>query len=358
MDWLLWILIGLGAALLALGLYYFNTNRRREQVPFPLDDHQRGSLIKDPFADPLVGGSVGETGGAASSPFAEGDMDGVIGPVKTSVATPVARNEPSLRQRREPQLDGESQAEFDEFGVGAVRLRPQDEAVAARLAAGRQRRTPRFSYKASSDDDIASPGRSEPKLEGVRPPGEMKSKSSSFEERPAPPSPQSAARIADAPKTLSRDETGAPQQPEKMRAPDAPDVIPLYLVARQPAGFAGSILLELFARMGFEFGEMDVYHYYPISSGSGDAHEHALFSLMNGVAPGTFDPQALPGQSTPALAFFLRLPIERQPALILEQFLELAYRMADELDARLLDDRREDLSTESVDRMRAIVLED
>ena len=30
--------------------------------------------------------------------------------------------------------------------------------------------------------------------------------------------------------------------------------------------------------------------------------------------------------------------------------------MADELDARLLDEQREDLSTESVDRMRAVVL--
>ena len=128
-------------------------------------------------------------------------------------------------------------------------------------------------------------------------------------------------------------------------------MIPLYLIARNPSGFAGSELLPLFARLGFVFGEMEVYHYV-------NARGQTLFSLMNGVAPGTFDLGALAQQTTPALALFLRLPIERQPGLALEQFLDLAYRMADELDATLLDDRREALSTESVDRMRAAVLDD
>jgi len=42
----------------------------------------------------------------------------------------------------------------------------------------------------------------------------------------------------------------------------------------------------------------------------------------------------------------------------LEQFLDLAYHMAEALNAVILDDRREELSTESVDRMRAIAIDD
>ncbi len=128
-----------------------------------------------------------------------------------------------------------------------------------------------------------------------------------------------------------------------------PAVVPVYLVARDPQGFAGATLLEVFARHGFEFGEMDVYHH-------ADAHGHILFSLMNGVAPGTFDPATLSEQHTPALALFLRLPIPAQPGLVFEQFLDIAHRLAEELDATLLDERREELSTESIDRMREITL--
>ncbi|MGK0674642.1 MAG: cell division protein ZipA C-terminal FtsZ-binding domain-containing protein [Halothiobacillaceae bacterium] len=129
----------------------------------------------------------------------------------------------------------------------------------------------------------------------------------------------------------------------------APVVVPIYLIARDPQGFAGDILLEVFARYGFEFGEMDVYHHV-------DAHGHILFSLMNGVAPGTFDLVTLPKLRTPALALFLRLPIPMQPSLVFEQFIDIAHRLAEELDATLLDERREVLSTESIDRMREITL--
>ncbi len=126
-------------------------------------------------------------------------------------------------------------------------------------------------------------------------------------------------------------------------------VVPVYLVARDPQGFTGAQLIEAFARHGFEFGEMDVYHH-------ADAQGHALFSLMNGIAPGTFDPASLPGQHTPALALFLRLPVHGQPGLVFEQFLDIAHRLAEELDGSLLDERREGLSSEAIDRMREIAL--
>ncbi|MEW6125328.1 MAG: cell division protein ZipA C-terminal FtsZ-binding domain-containing protein [Pseudomonadota bacterium] len=186
---------------------------------------------------------------------------------------------------------------------------------------------------------------------------------------PPPPSPQrrtprfgyeSTPRVATSP--LPIDEISAPSprataaEPEPAPAPEetpsaseAPSVVPVYLVARDPQGFAGSTLVEVFAQHGFDFGEMDVYHH-------ADAHGHLLFSLMNGVAPGTFDPEALPELRTPALALFLRLPIPAQPGLVFEQFLDIAHRLAEELDATLLDERREELSSESIDRMREVAL--
>jgi cell division protein ZipA len=303
-------------------LYYFNATRRAERAPFPLDDAMRDILGADPLDDPF-----------AASP-----------------ATPAPAKTPAAEPRIEPRIATPS--EFDELGVSPVRLRPQDEAAAARLATGRQRRPSRFSYKNAAEDVTqANESRREPQFD------------STFDTAIGHPE-QSADRFhaAVVPHAVHRETTHSDQgksMPQSVNESNAnrdakaasPDVIPVYLVARATSGFAGSDLLPLFARMGFEFGEMDVYHFT-------DGHGQVLFSLMNGVAPGTFNPAKMREQSTPALALFLRLPIARQPNLVLEQFLDLAYHMADALNAVILDDRREELSTESVDRMRALINDD
>lgn len=212
--------------------------------------------------------------------------------------------------RAEPHI--EDITHWGDDGVGPVRRRTLDE-EAAPPPRPAPRRTPRFSYEANPRP-VSNAGQA----------------------------PRTAAPAAEPP---------APERPVSEQPAEAasPAVVSVYLVARDPQGFAGATLLEVFARHGFEFGEMDVYHH-------ADAHGHILFSLMNGVAPGTFDPATLSEQYTPALALFLRLPIPAQPGLVFEQFLDIAHRLAEELDATLLDERREELSTESIDRMREIAL--
>ncbi len=331
MDWMLWALIGVGAGLAGLGLYYFNATRGAERAPFPLDDALRNTFGADPLDDPFASSSARST--SAQSP--------AIDPrIEPRIATP---------------------PEFDELGVGPVRLRPQDEAAAARLAAGRQRHMPRFNYKnAMEDAPQANNARREPHfdagfdatIERTEPSRDTRQEAAV----PLAPAHREAIHAAQSKPALQSVNEPSPAHEPEPSAPQSakvasPDVIPLYLVSRAPSGFAGSDLLPLFAHMGFEFGEMSVYHFI-------DAHGQVLFSLMNGVAPGTFDPASMSEQSTPALALFLRLPIARQPNLVLEQFLDLVYHMADALDAVVLDDRREELSTESVDRMRAVVIDD
>ncbi|MGC8855122.1 MAG: cell division protein ZipA C-terminal FtsZ-binding domain-containing protein [Halothiobacillaceae bacterium] len=217
-------------------------------------------------------------------------------------------------RRAEPRI--EDITHWDDDGVGPVRRRTLDE-EAAPPPRPAPRRTPRFSYEASPRP-VSSAGQA----------------------------PRAAAPAAEPPAAPPAPERPVNEQPAE--AP-SPAVVPVYLVAHDPQGFAGATLLEVFARHGFEFGEMDVYHH-------ADAHGHILFSLMNGVAPGTFDPSTLSEQRTPALALFLRLPIPAQAGLVFEQFLDIAHRLAEELDATLLDERREELCTESIDRMREITL--
>ncbi|MEF3194258.1 MAG: hypothetical protein K6346_08600 [Halothiobacillaceae bacterium] len=218
------------------------------------------------------------------------------------------------------------------------------------------------------DKDEVGPVRRRPlDEEGVPPPrpGQRRPTRFSYETKPrtapnAGQAPQTNAPAAKPSPTLSVQDRPVREQPvaENLEKPlqedgvqtPPPVVVSIYIIARDPQGFAGATLLKVFAHHGFEFGEMDVYHH-------ADTHGHILFSLMNGVAPGTFDPVTLSKQHTPALALFLRLPIQSsQPTLVFEQFLDVAHRLAGELDATLLDERREELSTESIDRMREIAL--
>lgn len=320
MEWLLWGALAVGIGLLALGVYFFNPARRAERAAFPLDDSLRSSPDSDPFADPLT--------------------------------PPTDKPSPA----RAPQ----SHSAFDELGVGPVKVRPLDETTAATLASTIKRRAPRFNYEAgtrrepSLDTPIDAATATSPSRHGNTMSNHAPTQAqidpqmgiwpTDDAEAVPTPAPTPATPVTNRPQAVAH-ENNAPSPTQ------APDVIPVYLIARQADGFSGHVLREQFARYNFEFGEMDVYHHT-------DAHGQIVFSLMNGVAPGTFDPQTLPTLSTPALALFLRLPITRQPDLVLEQFLDLAYHMADTLDATLLDDQREALSTESVDRMRAVIHDD
>ncbi len=219
-------------------------------------------------------------------------------------STPSRRSEPLIED-----ITG-----WTEEGTGPVRRRQlDDEAAPARPV----RRTPRFSYEAMPRD-----------VQSSLPLADDDLRAGSVE-------------------TVSADTEPVVEEARQ----EAPAVVPLYLVARDGEGFSGAELIAAFARHGFEFGEMDVYHH-------ADSVGHVLFSLMNGVAPGTFDPTTLSGQHTPALALFLRLPIQSaQPTLVFEQFLDVAHRLAGELNGVLLDDRREELASESIDRMREIALD-
>lgn len=233
-----------------------------------------------------------------SSPFGD---DPAHDPLEASPAPKPRRSEPLIED-----ITG-----WTDEGTGPVRRRVlDDETIPPRPA---QRRTPRFSYESTLRET------------------------------------QTHLPLHDEEPSFDEPVTTLEHDASETQAAEAPSVVPVYLVAHDPQGFAGAALLDAFARHGFEFGEMDVYHH-------SDTQGHALFSLMNGVAPGTFDPDSLPEQHTPALALFLRLPIQGQPNLVFEQFLDIAHRLAEELDGALLDQRREELSSESIDRMREIAL--
>lgn len=88
-------------------------------------------------------------------------------------------------------------------------------------------------------------------------------------------------------------------------------------------------------RWGFKFGEMDIFHRHEDLNGKGEV----LFSMINMVKPGTFNPYRMEQFSTPGVSLFMQLPLRSNAAFAFEHMLQAADQLASDLDAMLTDAR-------------------
>ena len=126
------------------------------------------------------------------------------------------------------------------------------------------------------------------------------------------------------------------------------DVYVINLVARPNQQLTGNDLIRALTEAEFSFGDMDIFHRY---QGAGTTGE-PLFSLINMVKPGTFNPNAMSEFSTPGVSIFMQLP---KPGMAKNQFnlmVQAAENMAEGLDGLLLDAERRPLSADYLARCR------
>ncbi|GAA3709022.1 cell division protein ZipA [Oceanisphaera sediminis] len=118
------------------------------------------------------------------------------------------------------------------------------------------------------------------------------------------------------------------------------DVYVINLVARPNQQLAGGELARVLTDAGFSFGDMDIFHRHHTAAHQGEA----LFSLINMVKPGTFNPNAMGQFSTPGVSIFMQLPAPGEAKNHFNLMVHTAEKMAEELDALLLDGQRSPLS--------------
>ncbi|MCL7745057.1 hypothetical protein LV476_08915 [Guyparkeria hydrothermalis] len=175
--------------------------------------------------------------------------------------------------------------------------------------------------------------------------GQQPSQSSPSE--PKQPEPQVAAEaepaVDDGPRLDDEKAESAESAPNGA-------VISMMIVDRDQSPIPAGRVRRAIEESGFQFGEFSIYHFHGL-----DGEE--WFSLMNAVSPGHFDPEELASYETPALALFMQLPVRggADPSLVFERMHQVASTLAESLDAMLIDDRREPLDTESVDRYRELI---
>ncbi len=145
------------------------------------------------------------------------------------------------------------------------------------------------------------------------------------------PSDRGPARQAQSP---------AAQEPE----PDK--IITLYIRRRENRRINGADLLDAAIKAGLSFGEMNIFH---------RRHEGAkrpVFSMANLTPPGHFDASAWNVFDTPGLTLFATLPGPLSALDCWDAMLATGTRMAELLEADLLDDAKCLLTRQRIAQLR------
>lgn len=137
-------------------------------------------------------------------------------------------------------------------------------------------------------------------------------------------------------------------KPDSASAKPVDEVLVINVIARDPEGFKGPALLQNILESGLRFGEMDIFHRHESMAGNGEV----LFSMANGVKPGTFDLDDIDLFSTRAVSFFLGLPGPRHPKQAFDLMVAAARKLSSELNGELKDEQRSVMTAQTIEHYR------
>lgn len=130
----------------------------------------------------------------------------------------------------------------------------------------------------------------------------------------------------------AREATGSGAVGAERDASGAPKIVTLYVRAREDRRISGLSLLDAAIKAGLRFGEMKIFH---------RRHRGAtrpVFSMANITRPGSFDPSGWNLFQTPGVTLFMTLPGPVSALDAWDAMLATGKRLAELLDADLLDD--------------------
>jgi cell division protein ZipA len=131
-------------------------------------------------------------------------------------------------------------------------------------------------------------------------------------------------------------------------SPEYDKIVSVFLVARAGQSIAGSDLVVAAEKAGLVYGHMNIFHRMV------DQHPELgpIFSVANLVKPGYFDLRSIKDLQTPGVNFFITLPGPLSALDAWDTLLPTAQRMAELLDAVLLDEQRNALGRQRIANIR------
>ncbi len=130
-------------------------------------------------------------------------------------------------------------------------------------------------------------------------------------------------------------------------------VLILHVAAHHGNLIDGALLLQGLHKTGFQFGDMGIFHRH-LRPGT---KSPVLFSLANMIKPGSFVPDTMSDFSTPGVSIFMVIPSYGDDYKNLELMLHTAQRLADSLNAVILDDEHRLMTPQKLDVYKARIRE-
>ncbi|MBB5208346.1 cell division protein ZipA [Chiayiivirga flava] len=125
-------------------------------------------------------------------------------------------------------------------------------------------------------------------------------------------------------------------------------IVTLFVAARPGETINGADIVVAAEKAGLAFGDMNIFHRLV------DNRPEAgpIFSVANMMKPGSFDLRRVHDIETPGLTFFMTLPGPLPALDAWETLLPTAQRMAELLDASVLDEERNTLGRQRIAHLR------
>ena len=134
----------------------------------------------------------------------------------------------------------------------------------------------------------------------------------------------------------------------KRVAEDFDKIVSLYVAARAGQVLRGEDIVVAAEKTGMVFGHMGIFHRLV----EGKPEAGPVFSMASILKPGNFDMATIGQMETPAVAFFLTLPAPLPALDAWEKMEPTVQRMAELLDAIVLDDSRNALGRQRIAHIR------
>ncbi len=125
-------------------------------------------------------------------------------------------------------------------------------------------------------------------------------------------------------------------------------IVTLFIATRAGELLGGADVVVAAEKAGLQFGDMGIFHRLV----SGKTAEGPVFSMANMVKPGSFDMSKLDALQTPGVTLFMTLPGPLPALDAWEMLLPTAQRLAELLDATVLDEERNALGRQRIAHLR------
>ena len=129
---------------------------------------------------------------------------------------------------------------------------------------------------------------------------------------------------------------------------DFDKLVTLYVAARPEQVLRGEDIVVAAEKTGLVYGYMNIFHRLV----EGQPERGPVFSMASILKPGSFDMASIGEMETPAIAFFLTLPGPLGALDAWETMEPTVSRMAELLDAVVLDDSRNALGRQRIAHIR------